>query len=107
LKSIGLETHFDAQVDGTVVHARNLAGKPAPDSFVFAAHLLGVAPARAVVVEDAIAGVEAGSNGKFGLVIGVARTASAEDLRRHGAHMVVSDLAEIVDNKRAALSFEE
>jgi beta-phosphoglucomutase family hydrolase len=103
LKSTNLEAFFDAQVDGTVVHARNLAGKPAPDTFLLAAQLLGVPPARAVVIEDAIAGVEAGSNGKFGLVIGVARTASSEELRRHGAHMVVNDLAEMVNNERSTV----
>jgi beta-phosphoglucomutase family hydrolase len=103
LESTKLEQFFDAQVDGTVVHARNLAGKPAPDTFLLAAQLLGAPPARAVVIEDAIAGVEAGSNGNFGLVIGVARTASSEELRRHGAHVVVNDLAEMIDNERPTI----
>jgi beta-phosphoglucomutase family hydrolase len=107
LKSTNLEAFFDAQVDGTLVKARNLSGKPAPDTFLLAAQLLGVLPARAVVVEDAIAGVQAGSTGKFGLVIGVARTTSPEELRRHGAHVVVNDLAEIVDHERPPLFFEE
>jgi HAD superfamily hydrolase (TIGR01509 family) len=104
LKSTHLDAYFDTQVDGRIVHARNLAGKPAPDSFLLAAQLLGVPPARAVIVEDAIAGVQAGSNGRFGLVIGVARVASAEDLRRHGAHLVVNDLAELVDSEHPAQS---
>jgi beta-phosphoglucomutase family hydrolase len=102
LKATQLEAYFDAHVDGTVIHERHLSGKPAPDMFLLAAQLLGVRPGRAVVVEDAIAGVQAGSNGKFGLVIGVARSSSAEELRQYGAHVVVSDLAEMVDNDRSA-----
>jgi beta-phosphoglucomutase-like phosphatase (HAD superfamily) len=62
-----------------------------------AAKLLGVEPSRAVVIEDALSGVEAGSAGSFGLVIGVARKGNAEELRRHGAHLVVNDLAELAD----------
>jgi beta-phosphoglucomutase-like phosphatase (HAD superfamily) len=62
-----------------------------------AARLLGVEPARAVVIEDAISGVEAGFNGNFGLAIGVARRGNAEELRHHGAHLIVNDLGELVD----------
>jgi beta-phosphoglucomutase family hydrolase len=97
LKAVELDAFFDAQVDGDVIHARQLAGKPAPDAFLMAAKLLGVEPKRAVVIEDAISGVQAGANGKFGLVIGVARKGNAEELRRHGAHLVVNDLSELVD----------
>ena len=85
------------QVDGNVIQAQRLAGKPAPDTFLMAARLLGVEPARTVVIEDAISGVEAGSNGNFGLVIGVARKGNAEELRQHGAQVVVNDLGELVD----------
>ena len=81
----------------TMVEAQHLAGKPAPDTFLIAAKLLGVEPARAIVVEDALSGVEAGLAGKFGLVVGVARKGNAEELRRHGAHLVVNDLGELVD----------
>ena len=87
---------FDTQVDGNVIHAQHLAGKPAPDSYLMAAKLLGVEPSRAVVIEDALSGVEAGANGNFGLVIGVARKGNAEELRQHGAHLAVSDLGELV-----------
>jgi beta-phosphoglucomutase-like phosphatase (HAD superfamily) len=80
-----------------MIQAHHLAGKPAPDTFLLAAQQLGVAPTRAVVVEDAIAGVQAGRNGNFGLVIGVARKGNAEELRHHGAHRVVHDLDELVD----------
>jgi beta-phosphoglucomutase-like phosphatase (HAD superfamily) len=77
--------------------AQSLAGKPAPDTFLAAARLLGTEPSRSVVIEDAIAGVEAGSRGKFGLVIGVARKGNREELAHHGAHLVVNDLSELAD----------
>jgi len=97
LKAAKLDTCFEVRVDGNMIHAHHLAGKPAPDTFLTAAQQLGVAPTRAVVVEDAIAGVQAGRNGHFGLVIGVARKGNAEELRHHGAHLVVHDLGELVD----------
>jgi beta-phosphoglucomutase-like phosphatase (HAD superfamily) len=80
-----------------VMDAQKLAGKPAPDTFLAAAKLLGTEPSRSVVIEDAIAGVEAGSRGKFGLVIGVARKGNPEELAHHGAHLVVNDLSELAD----------
>ena len=97
LKAAKLEDFFDVQVDGNMIHAQHLSGKPAPDTFLMAAKLLGIEPTRAVVIEDAISGVEAGSAGNFGLVIGVARKGNAEELRRHGAGLVVNDLSELVD----------
>ena len=97
LKAAKLDHFFDVQVDGNTIHAQHLAGKPAPDTFLMAAKLLGVEPKRAVVIEDALSGVEAGSAGDFGLVIGVARKGNAEELRRHGAHLVVNDLGELAD----------
>ena len=97
LKAAKLDHFFDVQVDGNVIHAQHLAGKPAPDTYLMAARLLGVEPARAVVIEDAISGVEAGAAGNFGLVIGVARKGNAEELTQQGAHLVVKDLGELVD----------
>jgi beta-phosphoglucomutase family hydrolase len=96
LEAAKVEHFFDVQVDGNVIHAEHLAGKPAPDSYLTAAKLLGVEPARAIVIEDALSGVEAGRNGKFGLVIGVARKGNADELRRRGANLVVNDLGELV-----------
>jgi HAD superfamily hydrolase (TIGR01509 family) len=95
LRAAKLDDCFDLQVDGNMIHAQHLAGKPAPDTYLMAAKLLGVEPARAVVIEDALSGVEAGSNGNFGLVIGVARKGNADELRSHGAHLVVNDLGEL------------
>jgi beta-phosphoglucomutase family hydrolase len=97
LKAAKLEDCFDVHVDGKTIDAQHLAGKPAPDTFLTAAKLLGVDPRRAAVIEDALSGVQAGFNGNFGLVVGVARKGNAEELRQHGAGLVVSDLAELVD----------
>jgi beta-phosphoglucomutase family hydrolase len=92
-----LDDFFEVRVDGDTIDAQGLAGKPAPDTFLIAAKLLEVEPARAVVIEDAISGVQAGVTGKFGLVIGVARKGNTEELKHHGAHLVVEDLAELLD----------
>jgi beta-phosphoglucomutase family hydrolase len=97
LRAAKLDALFDIRVDGNTILAEHLAGKPSPDTFLMAAKLLGVEPSRAVVIEDALSGVEAGSAGGFGLVIGVARKGNAEELRRHGAHLVVNDLGELAD----------
>jgi beta-phosphoglucomutase family hydrolase len=97
LKAAKLDAFFDVRVDGNTIRAQHLAGKPAPDTFLTAAHALAVDPIRAVVVEDAISGVEAGRNGNFGLVIGVARKGNDEELRHRGAHLVVNDLGELVE----------
>ena len=96
LKAAKLDDLFDVRVDGTVIRAQQLAGKPAPDTFLMAARLLGVEPTRAVVIEDALSGVQAGSNGNFGLVIGVARKENSDELRHYGADLVVNDLSELV-----------
>jgi beta-phosphoglucomutase family hydrolase len=97
LRAAKLDELFDIRVDGNTILTEHLAGKPAPDTFLMAAKLLGVEPSRAVVIEDALSGVEAGSNGNFGLVIGVARKGNAEELQQHGAHIVVNDLGELAD----------
>jgi beta-phosphoglucomutase family hydrolase len=97
LRAAKLDALFDIRVDGNTILTEHLAGKPAPDTFLMAAKLLGVEPSRAVVIEDALSGVEAGSNGNFGLVIGVARKGNADELQQHGAHIVVNDLGELAD----------
>lgn len=97
LQAVGIEELFEARVDGVVVDHLHLPGKPAPDTYLHAAELVGVTPPRAVVVEDAIAGVQAGRAGGFGLVVGVDRGGGAEGLRQNGADLVVSDLGELLD----------
>ena len=95
IRAAGIADCFDAKVDGIDVEAIHLPGKPAPDVYLMAAEALGAEPARAVVVEDARAGVEAGRRGGFGLVIGVARDGDPEELRQAGADLVVADLGEL------------
>ena len=97
LRAARLDGFFNVRVDGNTIRDQRLAGKPAPDTFLLASRLLKVEPARSVVIEDAISGVQAGAAGKFGLVIGVARTGNDEELRRNGAGLVVRDLDELVD----------
>jgi beta-phosphoglucomutase family hydrolase len=87
---------FDERVDGWDVEDGGIAGKPAPDTFLEAARRLGVDPTKAVVFEDALAGVQAGHAGGFGLVVGVDRAHQADALREHGADVVVDDLAELM-----------
>ncbi|MCQ4205660.1 HAD family hydrolase [Streptomyces longispororuber] len=90
---------FDTVVDGSEADRLGLRGKPAPDLFLEAAHRLRTVPAQAVVVEDALAGVEAGERGGFGLVVGVDRTAGrnrTDELLSHGADLVVADLCELL-----------
>jgi beta-phosphoglucomutase family hydrolase len=95
LNVAGIADLFDTRIDGVIAKERGLAGKPAPDTFLAAAQDLGVPPARAAVFEDALAGVEAGRAGHFGVVVGVDRTGQAKDLAEHGADIVVQDLEEL------------
>jgi len=96
LKNAGLSDLFDARMDGDVANQLKLKGKPAPDTYLKAAEMVDADAKRAVVVEDALAGVEAGKNGNFGLVIGVDRKHDAEALKKHGADIVVTDLQEML-----------
>jgi beta-phosphoglucomutase-like phosphatase (HAD superfamily) len=84
-------------VDAIMARELGLAGKPAPDTFLAGARLLDLTPAQAAVFEDSLAGVEAGRAGNFGLVVGVDRVGQADQLRAHGADVVVSDLAELLE----------
>ena len=95
LASAGLLDLFDTRVDGEDLARQQLRGKPEPDTFLEAARRLGIAPRRAAVVEDAVAGVQAGRAGGFGAVIGVDRLGQAEALARAGASVVVQDLAQV------------
>jgi beta-phosphoglucomutase family hydrolase len=95
LEAASLSQLFDARVDGTDITRLGLRGKPAPDAFLEAARRLRTEPSRAVVVEDASAGVEAGRAGPFGLVIGVDRSGQSQALREAGADVVVTDLAQV------------
>lgn len=95
LRAGGIQNLFEVRVDGNVAAAKKLAGKPSPDTYEEATRMLGALPEQAVVIEDAISGVQAGRTGGFGLVIGVARSHDPEVLRQNGADIVVRDLAEL------------
>jgi len=97
LRAAGLVHRFRTVVDGAVARENRLPGKPRPDTYQFAAASLGVPQQRAVVVEDAVSGVEAGAAGDFGYVVGVNRGAGTQILLQHGADLVVDDLAELVE----------
>jgi beta-phosphoglucomutase family hydrolase len=97
LVAAGIEDLFDERVDGIVAEREHLKGKPAPDTFLFAARALDVNREQAAVFEDALAGVAAGRAGGFGFVVGVDRVGQAEALREHGADIVVGDLAELAE----------
>lgn len=100
LDAAGLRQRFDVIVDGAVAARCGLGGKPAPDTYLYAAGILGAAPTRTVVVEDAISGVRAGRAAGC-RVIGVDRGVGRRDLLAHGASHVVDDLAELISPARA------
>lgn len=95
LEAAGISQLFDTRVDGKDVTRLNLKGKPAPDAFLEAARRVGAEPSRAVVVEDALAGVEAGRAGGFGCVVGVDRSGRSQALREAGADVVVTSLSQV------------
>jgi beta-phosphoglucomutase family hydrolase len=99
LESAGIADLFDARVDGVVAAQEHLPGKPAPDTFLAAARAVGVEPSESAVFEDALAGVEAGRAGHFGYVVGVDRVGQAAELGRHGADVVVTDLAALLERR--------
>ncbi|MDQ1732045.1 MAG: hypothetical protein QOK10_2204 [Pseudonocardiales bacterium] len=96
LQRTGLDRYIEGRIDGVTLAERHLAGKPKPDSFLAGAELAGVPPEQAAVFEDALAGVAAGRAGGFGYVVGVDRVGQAEQLRAHGADVVVKDLSELI-----------
>ncbi|MFJ5840628.1 HAD family hydrolase [Streptomyces shenzhenensis] len=97
LTSAGIQALFDVRIDGVVAAQRQLPGKPHPDTFLEAAHDLGVEPGAAAVFEDALAGMDAGRSGHFGYVVGIDRVGQADALREHGADIVVGDLVELLE----------
>ena len=98
LEIAGIDQFFQQRVDGVTLREEHLEGKPAPDSFLRAAELLEVEAGAAAVFEDAISGVEAGRAGNFGFVVGVDRVGQADELRRNGADVVVTDLADLLEH---------
>jgi beta-phosphoglucomutase family hydrolase len=97
LVAAGIDDLFEARIDGVTARKEHLRGKPAPDTFLAGAKALGLEPSAAAVFEDALAGVEAGRAGRFGYVVGVDRVGQADALKAHGADVVVTDLADLLD----------
>jgi len=95
LAGAGVRALFDEKVDGVVAAELDLPGKPDPATFLEAARRLGGDPSRAAVVEDALSGVQAGHDGHFAMVVGVARAGQHEALGQAGADVVVGDLGEL------------
>lgn len=93
LKAANLLDVFDAKIDGLDAEHLKLKGKPEPDTFLEASRQLNVQAERAIVIEDAMVGIQAGKKGGFGLVIGVARTRQSALLKQQGADAVIQDLA--------------
>ncbi len=91
LQKADLEHLFETRVDGVVSAERGLKGKPNPEIFVVAAKEMGCSPAESIVVEDAVSGVQAGRNGAFGLVIGMARKDNEKELKENGADVVIKN----------------
>ncbi len=100
LSSVGILDWFDTVVDGILSEQLKIKGKPEPDIFFEAAGRIGITPERAVVFEDATAGVSAAKKGKFYRVIGVNRADNEAILKKAGADVVFSDLCEIRINGR-------
>jgi beta-phosphoglucomutase family hydrolase len=99
IAAAGFGDLIDVRVDGVVAAREGLRGKPAPDTFLAGARLLGAEPSEAVVFEDAISGVAAGRAGHFGYVVGVDRVGHAAELAANGADVVVQDLSELLGER--------
>jgi beta-phosphoglucomutase family hydrolase len=95
LEAVDLLSTFGARVDGVVSAELGLSGKPEPDIFTTACEMLGSTPAKSIVVEDAVSGVQAGAKGNFGLTLGIAREDNEKELAENGADFVVTDLEEV------------
>ncbi|WP_127500048.1 beta-phosphoglucomutase family hydrolase [Actinoplanes solisilvae] len=96
LEAAGIADLIEVRVDGVTAREENLPGKPAPDTFLYAAKQLGLPPESCAVYEDAQAGVAAGRAGGFGIVIGVDRVGQTQALLDNGADIVVTDLSELL-----------
>ena len=102
LEKTGITDLFDAIITGVEIAEKNLPGKPKGDSFVFCTKLLNTSPKLSVVIEDSIAGVQAGKDGNFGLIVGIARSGNMQDFLDNGANLVVKDLSELkIENLEA------
>jgi beta-phosphoglucomutase family hydrolase len=102
LRVTGLDVFVEERIDGLTAKAQHLQGKPAPDTYLAGARAVGVTAGEAAVFENALAGVEAGRAGQFGFVVGVDRVGHGPALTEHGADVVVTDLAQLLDGESAS-----
>ncbi|HKJ80241.1 MAG TPA: trehalose-phosphatase, partial [Prolixibacteraceae bacterium] len=109
LETAGIEDLFDVRIDGLIAKERELKGKPNPDIFVEATKELGVSPENCALFEDAISGVQSGSNGNFALVVGVARQDNRKELAENGADVVIESFAgfDLLHDKELAEHFTD
>lgn len=95
IAAAGLSGVFELVMNGVMAAELGLPGKPDPAVLLEIVHRLGVAPARAVVIEDATAGVKAARRGGFGLVVGIDRTGRRTELEEAGADVVLTDVGQL------------
>lgn len=95
LAAAGLANTFDLVMDGAMAGELGVPGKPDPAVLLETVRRLGVPPARAVVIEDAVAGVEAARRGGFGLVVGIDRADRRAGLEAAGADVVLTDVGQL------------
>lgn len=105
LAKVGITDLFESHIDGITLQERGLRGKPEPDMFIEAARELKTAPEQCAIIEDAISGVQSGTRGDFGLVVGVDRTGSKKELIENGADIVVDNLNDLDFSKAEIKSF--
>ena len=95
LRSCGLIDGFSVIVDGEDMDRLGLRGKPAPDLFVCAAELLAVGQAHCALVEDSLAGLQAGRRGDLGLLIALDRSGVGRQDLQQAADVVALTLDDI------------
>jgi HAD superfamily hydrolase (TIGR01509 family) len=80
-----------------VVHSGDVRNaKPSPEIFALAIHRLGLRAADSLVVEDAIAGIQA-AKAAGAMACGIPSTCCADDLKRAGADLVIDELEDLLE----------
>jgi len=72
------------------------SAKPAPEIFELAINRLGLSPADALVVEDAVAGIQA-AKAAGAVACGIPSTCGADELQRAGADMIIDKLEDLLE----------
>jgi beta-phosphoglucomutase-like phosphatase (HAD superfamily) len=100
----GIEDLFDAFIDSPFDGGADGGSDQLLDLYLAAAQAVDVDAEDAVVFDDGPAGVDAGRGGHLGYVVGVDRRGRAAELYRHGADVVVPDLAVLLAPEQPELS---